>query len=164
MEAFLSNKEILPFMLTTDIEFREERTNTESPCGFQLFRSKPPVKTIFLMRCKSTFSFRKGTNIKHGLFSSVIEHGKERENGPRTYKKLIRVRGRYVNGKLEGEKEKVFYSLKKGQYVLCKTRTVMCRGGIKHGVQTTKRPGREVIIKMYQDGERIDDVEQWRVA
>lgn len=79
MEAFLSNKEILPFVLTVDIEVREEQMQKKIPSRVKAFWSREPVDVLLLLKRKSTFSFRKGTNIKHGPFSSVVEHGKKEE-------------------------------------------------------------------------------------
>lgn len=161
MEAFLSNKEILPFVLTADVEVREEQTQKKIPSKIQAFWSREPVDVLLLLKRKSTFSFRKGTNIKHGPFSSVVEHGRKRGDGPEIYNKLTRIRGRYVDGKLEGEKEETFYFLKKKEkYMLCGTTTTTYRRGVRHGVQTMKSPEYKVVTKMYQNGEEVKETKQ----
>ncbi|AEA07036.1 hypothetical protein LAU_0185 [Lausannevirus] len=161
METFLSNKEILPFLLTTDVEVREEEIKREIPSKVQAFWSREPVDVLLLYKRKSTFSFRKGTNIKHGPFSSVIEHGRKRGNGPEIYNKLTRVRGRYVDGKLEGEKEETFYFLKRGEeFVLCGTTTTTYKRGVKHGMQTVKNSEDRVVTRLYQNGEKDKETQQ----
>lgn len=161
MEAFLSNKEILPFVLTADVEVREEQMQKKIPGKIRAFWSREPVDVLLLLRRKSTFSFRKGTNIKHGPFSSVVEHGRKRGNGPEIYNKLTRIRGRYVDGKLEGEKEETFYFLKrKEKYMLCGTTTTTYRRGVKHGMQSVKLSDGSVITRMYQNGEKVKEAKQ----
>ncbi|AQM73264.1 hypothetical protein B1750_gp283 [Noumeavirus] len=161
MEAFLSNKEILPFVLTVDIEVREEQMQKKIPSRVKAFWSREPVDVLLLLKRKSTFSFRKGTNIKHGPFSSVVEHGRKRGNGPEIYNRITRIRGRYVDGELEGEKEDTFYFLKrKEKYMPCGTTTTTYRRGVKHGIQTMKSPECEIVTRMYQNGEKVGETKQ----
>nr|WQM87112.1 hypothetical protein [Marseillevirus cajuinensis] len=156
MEAFLSDKEFLSFVVADDIEVRKEEVKKEIPSKIKAFWSREHVDVLLLKR-KSTFSFfRKGTNTKHGPFSSVVEHGRKRGNGSEVYNRLTRIRGRYIDGKLEGEKEESFYFAKKSEeYVFYGTTTTSYKGGVKHGIQTVKFPECKVVARMYRNGEKI---------
>nr|WNL49909.1 hypothetical protein MarFTMF_393 [Marseillevirus sp.] len=161
MEAFLSDKEFLSFVVADDIEVREEEVKKEIPTKIKAFWSREHVDVNLLLKRKSTFSFRKGTNIKHGPFSSVIEHGRKRGNGPEVYNKLTRIRGRYIDGKLEGQKEETFCFAKKSEeYIFCGTTTTSYEKGVKHGIQTVKFPESKVVVRTFRNGEKVKPTEQ----
>ncbi|AIT54779.1 hypothetical protein MEL_166 [Melbournevirus] len=154
MEAFLEPQEAFTFSLSDELEVRDEEINRERD-----IRIKNPFWKGLILKRKGTYSFRKGTNVKHGPFSTEIERGRKTHSGKEIWNNRSHIRGTFINGKLASENEDYFLNGKNG-YVLQSTRTVACKNGLKHGPEVVKTVSGEVIVWMFKEGKRVKTSEE----
>nr|WRK65091.1 hypothetical protein MarFTME_046 [Marseillevirus futianmevirus] len=146
MESFLSNRELVAFSFTSELDVRKEE-QIEKELDARYYKA-------FLFKVDKTFSYHKGTNIKHGPFFRRVERGFVRYSGEKKYTNKTEFYGTYIDGVLARQEELYFYKHKEDYQLRTKT-TVPYRDGKKHGVQVVEKPSEESITILYIEGKKI---------